>query len=146
MAWVCYHHGMAREREGNRSEAEKLAKNRNEFLRFIPSFLTAFVGGVALADINPLQRVNIWEREMPSPDPDAYRFLLIADVHGGSFDNGARQNNSKSLATLKNVVNHLKDYPFDRAIQMGDLIRREKELISQTSKRVFKFLVNYPSP
>ncbi|HKC04673.1 MAG TPA: metallophosphoesterase [Patescibacteria group bacterium] len=115
---------MRLERE-NGLQAAKIAKNRNEFLRFIPSFLTAAVGGAALANID-LKNINIWEHPLPTPDPDSNNFLVIADVHGGNFDSGARQNNTQSFNTLSSVLKHLKDYPFDRMVQMGDLIRQQR--------------------
>lgn len=98
---------------------------RRDFIKFIPVLGTAMGLSGILTGIDLLQHVNIWERPLPVSDPDTHKFLLIADVHGGNFDDGARQNNSKSFATLGNVLKHLKDYPFDRAIQMGDLIRQQ---------------------
>lgn len=115
---------MAKESEPHDLEAAKTVINRRDCFKLIPSALLGAIGGTLLADSNPLRRINIWERPLPKADPDAYKFLIIADIHAGNFDNGVRQNNTESLNTLKDVLKHLEDYPFDRVIQMGDLIRQ----------------------
>jgi len=99
--------------------------SRRDFLKLLPSTFVGMAGGIVLAQNNPLDNINIWERPLPAPDPNSTKFLIIADAHVGSNDDGERQNNSKSLNTLKGVLSKLQNYPFDALIQMGDLIRQQ---------------------
>lgn len=116
---------MAREILREQSDKSPKPVTRRDVIRFIP-FLGAVMGTAGLmAGVENLKQVDIWKHPLPPPDPEANKFLLLADIHGGDFDNGPRQNNSQSFNTLRSVVKHLKNYPFDRAFQMGDLIRRE---------------------
>ncbi len=103
-------------------ESERSISKRDLF-RLIPPFLTGLAGGAVLGD--RVTRYNIWEHPLPVPDPNAHRFLIFGDIHAGDIDNGPRQNNTKSLETLESVLEHLKDYPIDYGMQMGDLIRQQ---------------------
>lgn len=117
--------------------------SRRDFLKFIPSTLIGMAGGAILSENNPQGNVNIWERPLPIPDSKSNRFLLIADTHIGLSDDGERQNNTKSLGVLKNVLTHLYNYPFDMVVQMGDLIRQTADeklniINYETSLKAFK--------
>lgn len=87
----------------------------------------ALAGGAVLAGYtrNWKPGIDAWKQPLPDPNSAAKRFLLIADVHAAPYDSGDRQTNNKSLDTLNNVVSHLRGYPFDRVLQMGDLINEQ---------------------
>lgn len=122
--------------------------SRRDFIKFVPTFLYGMVGAISLSDNEAFHRINIWENPLPTPDANAHKFLLISDIHAGNIDDGARQNNTKSLSTLKNVVKHLKDYPFDRLIQMGDVIRQQKNKNQNVAnyEKVLNILKQFPFP
>ncbi|KKU63104.1 MAG: hypothetical protein UX86_C0034G0011 [Candidatus Amesbacteria bacterium GW2011_GWC1_47_15] len=74
-----------------------------------------------LANLSP--QPDIWKHDLPDPKPHALRFLLIGDVHVGDKDNSPRQLNTQSLDMLAAVNGHLRAYPFDLLIELGDKIK-----------------------
>ncbi len=77
----------------------------------------------SLIDQKVSQSIDPWEKPLAENETQGKRFLLIADVHAGDFNNGDRQACGESIHTLQSVVDHLQGFHFDEIIQLGDLIQ-----------------------
>ena len=136
------------EQEGRERFKTTFNKHRRNFLKLIPASILGMVGGAVIGKHQTENDINIWEQPLPVPDPDSCRFLLISDIHIGDVNDGNRQNNTQSLVTLTSVVSHLKDYPLNRVIQMGDLVTQQKSENQNITnyKKGLQILQQFPVP